>query len=228
MALEPQLGDLDDVTLMLLLNSYRIAAHPSARPLAAAALPLARARVARLRPAQLAQAARVYAPLEPGGARFAVVGGGGAGGGVAGGGWGGGGGGEAEAHSGGGGGGDGLEGVEKLLAAVDAAAVARLPEFEPAGGRAPPAPACALCRGGLQAQPLCWASSSPPASPDPPACTHPFTQPLCPHTELQALVRHLRGRASNKLKAAAAAAASSQAERPRPPPAPPQAAGRAV
>ncbi|KAI8477074.1 MAG: hypothetical protein J3K34DRAFT_455439 [Monoraphidium minutum] len=120
-ALLPRLAELDDSSLMLVLGSYKIAGHQSAAALNAAALPLLLARAPGLAPPLLARAAQVFGPL--GRTAFAVAGGGG--GAEAGG---------AAAAGGGGGGGPGgvvREDVERLLAAVDAAAVARLQHFRP-------------------------------------------------------------------------------------------------
>ena len=114
-ALEPQLADLDDATLLLVLNSYRIAGHPSSRALAAAALPLLRDRAQGLSCAQLVQAARLYAPMS--GQRFAVGSSGGRD--------------QSDGKQWGvaGGSGAGVEGVDELLKAVDAAASARAADF---------------------------------------------------------------------------------------------------
>ncbi|KIY95561.1 hypothetical protein MNEG_12400 [Monoraphidium neglectum] len=84
-ALEPQLADLDRTSLLLTLEAYRIAAHPSGRALAAAAAPLVEALVPSLTAPQLVRVARVYAALMPAGARPGHGGGGaasGSGGGV--------------------------------------------------------------------------------------------------------------------------------------------------
>jgi hypothetical protein len=64
-ALEPQLAGLDDASLLLLLDSYRIAGHPSARGLASAALPLVLRRAGGLSAQQLLKAARLFSRLTP-------------------------------------------------------------------------------------------------------------------------------------------------------------------
>jgi hypothetical protein len=117
-ALEPQLDDLDTSTLLIALNAYRIAGHPSGASLAAAALPRVTAGVRTgIWPQQLVQVARIYSGLPQ--QRFVAV---------------------AEAPAAGGSGSSTSGGsssiaseadVEELLNAVNAEVVKRLEEFSP-------------------------------------------------------------------------------------------------
>jgi hypothetical protein len=135
-ALEPQLADLDRTSLLLTLEAYRIAAHPSGRALAAAAAPLVEALVPSLTAPQLVRVARVYAALMPAGARPGHGGGGaasGSGGGV----------GSGSGSSGGHNAviadliGSSQAAENGVLVAVNEAAVGRLSEFGLAGEDGP-------------------------------------------------------------------------------------------
>lgn len=63
-ALAPQLGSLDDSSLVLLLEAYRLAGHPSAHTLAAAALPQIVQRASSFEPWQVVKVARHYSRMQ--------------------------------------------------------------------------------------------------------------------------------------------------------------------